>query len=235
MDNNTGVTEEYKAMVEKVQNLEREKRGMYEEMKAEREKRQALESEVSSIRTEISAVRSSVPPVQDENLAWITEFAKNGRTIFKREFDELSKPLRETNDKLTTALAFREATDWVAEEEGVSPSKLKKSGVLADLDRISKDRNLLSLPPLPRAQAAYELLKNERRMKEDEERKRNEAIQANGTEPAANTPPAAGGKKVWKESEIASMPIESFMANQKDISLAKVEGRIVADLSGQRR
>lgn len=204
---------------ERIKALEREKKGIISDLQSERDRRQQLEQRLSSLETRIPV---GPTPTAEEK---VNRLAQNPDEYIDQRVNQRFIEMQREVGQLKFKSAVDEAYDWLAEQEGTTPRKLKNSPFDDNLARIIKEHNLNSLDPISGAKTAYKIHLREKDEKESAEKERSKAITGNATERSAGRPINNNGFK-FSAKQIAAMSQKEFDANFDAIQEAKQNGQI---------
>lgn len=214
------VQEEITTLRQQVEQLEREKTGIYNDLKSERLSRQEAESKIvpqSSAAPETSEVE------EDEVDRLLKKKMEKYAKPLTERITKLEKEKKEQKEKIEAEQAYK----WVANKENVTAEKIIGSDTEKELVAIIKEYNMHNMHILDGTKAAYDILQQRRRAKQEVEKasetQREEKI--NATAPGSSSAPAKGGKKLWSSSEIKGMSADEYIKHREEIQSAIAEGR----------
>lgn len=215
--NSTGDTLE-----ERLKALEREKRGVIDDLRAEREKRQQYERRLEEMEKVLNSAANEPEAIDPQSE--VNRLAQKPKEFIL----EVVKPELERRDqeilRLRQEKRFDQAYQWLAKQEKKDTDEVYGSEIEQDIARITKEHGMGMMDPLEGTKAAYKILQTERRIREEEEAKRNQAISNNSTHTVQN--PSSAGTRSFTRAQIAAMSPYEFEQNRAAILDAQAKGLI---------
>ena len=207
---------------ERIQQWERERKGLIGDLQAEREKRHNLEERLTMIE---SSIKSAEPPPEDVNEDdRINRFAKDPDGYISSIVESRVKTHVDRIAKLEIDRQYERAYRWLAKVEKKDEEEIFGSDLEKDIVRIVKEHGMSAMSPLDGTRAAYKIYLQEKREKDKKETERDGAISGNTTEPVRTPPPP--GRRKFTRQEIVNMPDLEYEKNRDAILEAQASGWI---------
>lgn len=211
---------------ERLKSWDREKRGLIDDLRKERESRHSMEKELEEIRTALNSAAET--PEDNTNQAKVNRLAQDPDGYIQGQvskiLDETVKPLRDEVAALKWERKFEKAYQWLGKQEKKDVDEIYGSEIESEIVRITKENNMTMMDPVEGTKAAYKILKQEQREKEEAEVKRNETISQNSTSFVRN--PSSSGSPRFTRAEIQAMSLPQFEKNKEAILEAQRNGMI---------
>lgn len=207
---------------QRVQQWEREKKGLINDLQSEREKRHSLEERMSMMESSIKEAEQDQPEVPvDER---VNRLARDPDGYISSIVKPEIKTLREEVTRLQMERKYERAYRWLAKAEKKDEEEIPGSDLEKEIVRIAKDHGMTSMDPVEGTKAAYKIYQQEKLERERREKEREEAISGNTSE----VPPTGqrSGQTRFTKSQILSMLPAEYERNREAILEAQAKGLI---------
>lgn len=206
---------------ERVKTFQRERKGFINDLQKERAERHALETRLAQIETSLTSAGSDGDEQPEKR---VERLAADPDGYIENVVQDYVKPLVSEINSLRHERKLERAYQWVAKQEKKEVEDIVGSDLDNDLVRIVKENGMNSMDPIEGTRAAYKILQQERKEKEQQEAERGEKISQSQTE-RVRVPVRTGGQRFTRD-QIRGMSSEEFEANRVAILEAQKNGSI---------
>ena len=207
---------------ERMQQWEREKKGILSDLQSERGKRQSLEERIQMLESSVKEAENEQPEVPvDER---VNRLARDPDGYITSVVTPEIKTLKDEVVRLQMERKYEKAYRWLAKSEKKDEDEIPGSDLEKEIVRIAKDHGMTSMDPVEGTKAAYKIYQQEKLEKERREKEREAAISGNTSE----VPPSGqrSGQTRFTKSQILSMLPSEYERNREAILEAQSKGLI---------